>query len=184
MIYSDVPSFSLYLSEKHFLQDIIKYWYYILFNSHITSNSCIIPLLFEIKAVSEFLLEENNRSITWFWDIQLKNIYVVHAKRNASGFPLITPLKTYPLPALSEFMIVCESGGCHICGWVLEWGDTPHTQVPQIFMSTKHLSCISQSPLIIYMLIETYQSCFSPSFQNRCSFIFTVSLLSKFSLFF
>lgn len=51
-------------------------------------------------------------------------------------------------------------------------------------MSTKHLSCISQSPLIIYMLIETYQSYFSPSFQNRCSFIFTVSLLSKFSLFF
>lgn len=116
VIYSDVPSFSLYLSEKHFLPDIIKYWYYILFNSHITSNSCIIPLLFEIKAVSEFLPEENNRSITWFWDIQLKNIYVVHAKRNASGFPLITPLKTYPLPALSEFMIVCESGGCHICG--------------------------------------------------------------------
>lgn len=30
--------FPLYHNKKCFLQDTIKYWYYILFNSHITSN--------------------------------------------------------------------------------------------------------------------------------------------------
>lgn len=69
---------SLYHNEKHFLQtQLNKLWYYVLFNSHITSNSWVILLLHKIKAVFEFLLEENNRSISWFWDIWLTNIYVV-----------------------------------------------------------------------------------------------------------
>lgn len=105
------PSFSLFHSEKHFLQDTIKDWYYVFFNSHVTSNSRVILLLHKIKVVFEVLLEKNNRSISWFWDTSLTNICGVQAQCGALGYPVITPLRTYTVPAFTKSMVLWESRG-------------------------------------------------------------------------